>query len=947
MIGTRTKCAVVRGGSWRRLAGLAIAGIALLGASGCSSSSSPGESEVVGVSQDALTLAQIWGFENASGWTVTTGAATKQTSTTHDEGTTSLQLSASSFVAIRADAVAKPSAVSPLLAVDVMIPTQAGPYYLGAIQMSVNAPSLNLYSAWVNQKQLSIPTGVWQTLTFQLPANVYSQLLASQFSDLQISLGLNPPSGVTQPFRFDNLRFLPAPGCVGQPDGTLCDDSVICTTGSSCTAGTCGTASTPPAGGVCDPDDDVLGFENFPAWLATNGSAALAPNPTHVQGVRSLQINTPNFATVSSISLATLHKVSQTLSLRVQKPTNQPNPSWHGDLTLVMAVPSLGINLSVNKPLTGQPNGSFFELQFAVPAATYQSLATHTYNDLTFAISINPPSGQSGFYLLDDLHFVPVASCTGATDKTACEDSSVCTLGDSCRAGVCGSTINCNDNNVCTDDSCNAVTGCVQVPNLASCQDGNACTTADHCAGGTCLPGVPTVCNDSNVCTNDTCNPATGCVFTNNTAPCSDNSVCTSGDVCANGSCVPGPTISCDDSSSCTQDTCDATAGCVHPFACSTGQVCSNKMCCQPLTCQTAGVECGTRPDGCGGVLDCTSICPSGGSCNPAGRCLPPNNFQDKTGINVCETLLNDLQIPEVSHSVFSCNDYSFLECAGLAAIGHYCCVPVACLVDPVCTFESVVVDVAGFTMHAGDLYCSLRSPEEYLQKILNGSISDLEQFATMWTTGGLSVLFDFDVAVMGALGRQVPDNARTIVRNMTQPVYDGGATGFSYADLDGIKIVSSASPTAGTYLPGDRLAITLGPVIVLKSKFYDALFSGTNSQRTYAQLLTDPSVCEAYIGAIDILTHELVHVKQYRELGRYNFTTQYLASALAKGYGGVGFEHEAFEYQIMVNELQGGRYCKVLAATDNQNIASFGLNSPLNTCTPTSPLISQVAACP
>jgi len=524
------------------------------------------EPEAIGISRDALTTAAIWGFEDASAWTVTTGSASKQLSTTHDEGSFSLQLSSSAFVAVRSAAVVKPAALSPLLAVDVMIPTQAGPYYLGAIQMSINVPSLNIYSAWVNQKQLSVPTGVWQTLTFQLPANIYAQLLAaSSFSDLQLNLGLNPPAGVTQPFRFDNLRFLPAPSCVGQPNGTLCDDSVSCTTGNSCNAGTCGTAGTLPPGSACDAGDDVLGFENFPAWQATNGAAALAPSTTKVQGARSLQINTSTFSTVSSVSLATLHKVSQTLSLRVQKPTNQPNPSWQGDLTLAMSVPSLGLSFSSNKPLTGKPNGSFFELQFQLPAATYQSLASHTYNDLSFAISVNPPNGQTGFYLLDDLHFVPVASCTGLVDKTACDDSSVCTVGDSCIAGVCGAAISCNDNNACTNDSCNAVTGCVQTANTAPCQDGNACTTGDVCANGACVPGAAVVCNDSNACSDDSCDPATGaCVFANNTAPCNDGSVCTFGDVCSGGACAPGAQISCDDGLSCSVDSCDAITGCFH-----------------------------------------------------------------------------------------------------------------------------------------------------------------------------------------------------------------------------------------------------------------------------------------------------------------------------------------------------------------------------------------------
>jgi len=59
----------------------------------------------------------------------------------------------------------------------------------------------------------------------------------------------------------------------------------------------------------------------------------------------------------------------------------------------------------------------------------------------------------------------------------------------------------------------------------------------DACVSG----GAPIVCNDGDVCTTDTCNPATGCVFTDNTAPCDDGDACTSGDACVTGVCSGTP----------------------------------------------------------------------------------------------------------------------------------------------------------------------------------------------------------------------------------------------------------------------------------------------------------------------------------------------------------------------------------------------------------------------
>ena len=74
-----------------------------------------------------------------------------------------------------------------------------------------------------------------------------------------------------------------------------------------------------------------------------------------------------------------------------------------------------------------------------------------------------------------------------------------------CGAGACvgGAAPSCDDGNVCTDDSCDSATGCVNSSNTAACDDGDACTTADTCAAGACVGGAAPSCDDGNVCTDD------------------------------------------------------------------------------------------------------------------------------------------------------------------------------------------------------------------------------------------------------------------------------------------------------------------------------------------------------------------------------------------------------------------------------------------------------------
>ena len=160
----------------------------------------------------------------------------------------------------------------------------------------------------------------------------------------------------------------------------------------------------------------------------------------------------------------------------------------------------------------------------------------------------------------------PQTGCGHANNTASCDDGNACTTGDVCGGGTChaGAPVACNDNNVCTTDSCNPSTGCVYTNNTAPCDDGNACTSGDFCGGGTCHAGAPVVCNDSNVCTDDSCNPASGCVYTNNAAPCDDGNACTAGDTCSAGACQPGAPVSCDDGNACTADSCDPSTGCTH-----------------------------------------------------------------------------------------------------------------------------------------------------------------------------------------------------------------------------------------------------------------------------------------------------------------------------------------------------------------------------------------------
>src|SRR5262249_55172368 len=137
-------------------------------------------------------------------------------------------------------------------------------------------------------------------------------------------------------------------------------------------------------------------------------------------------------------------------------------------------------------------------------------------------------------------------------------------------------------------------------PNGMSCDDHDACTDADSCQGGTCL-GTPHVCDDGVGCTSDTCDPASGCVFTPRASVCSDGDPCTL-DVCdpATGCQNPqapnfspcGP-VDCTSARLCVLGSCSSFST-PDGFPCDDGDRCTSNDACQAGTC--AGVPVAREP---------------------------------------------------------------------------------------------------------------------------------------------------------------------------------------------------------------------------------------------------------------------------------------------------------------------------------------------------------------
>ncbi len=102
-------------------------------------------------------------------------------------------------------------------------------------------------------------------------------------------------------------------------------------------------------------------------------------------------------------------------------------------------------------------------------------------------------------------------ACAGIN---TCSDNNPCTQ-DACGPFGCQHTpMTCDDNNACTSDSCDKANGGCTHAQLTGtpCEDGNLCTTGETCGLGSCWNGTTINCDDKDACTADSCDSTIGCL---------------------------------------------------------------------------------------------------------------------------------------------------------------------------------------------------------------------------------------------------------------------------------------------------------------------------------------------------------------------------------------------------------------------------------------------------
>jgi len=202
-----------------------------------------------------------------------------------------------------------------------------------------------------------------------------------------------------------------------------------------------------------------------------------------------------------------------------------------------------GIYVSPSCPGNAQPGDSIETLMTITDGSGVDVLWFDVSYDPNVLQYIN---ARTTGYLLDGwvnvgcLHTTGVVSCY-ASSATPLPESSAGTLfglNFSVLPGTSGTLAQLAVTDLQYDLALMSTTPCSifigQCTMDAECDDGNVCNGAETCVAGACQPGTPLVCDDGNPCTNNLCNPTTGCVF-----PC--NAVNWEDACCQDPACIGRP----------------------------------------------------------------------------------------------------------------------------------------------------------------------------------------------------------------------------------------------------------------------------------------------------------------------------------------------------------------------------------------------------------------------
>ncbi|HKY35080.1 MAG TPA: carboxypeptidase regulatory-like domain-containing protein, partial [Polyangiaceae bacterium] len=552
--------------------------------------SAPVKDERVGQTTQALSPAttRTLGFESLEDWSPLWSRVKLSLSPIHTEGQTSLALQGGGWMQVQSRPLSKEEAAPAVVGYDIRVPEHpVNRWWHGTTALFLDAPSAGVWGRYMGHADLTgFPHGQFKRVEFSVSPALRTKLNAG-YTDLKLRIIVNVPHNETAAYLVDHFTFGPPTGCSPTPDGNPCTDD-LCVNGLPAWPAK-------PVGTACDTNDTVCDGQGTCDASATCALAAPPvlddQNPCTTDACDPAQgvVHLPVAVGVTCESDNDVcNGISRCDGLGVCVPGAAPPLDDGNPCTTDACDPQTGV--SHNPVVAGTSCDT--DNDVCNGGATCDGAGV-CHPSPTPTLDDGNPCTADGCDPVIGVAHMPVM------DGTACDDGNACTLAESCASGACqgGNARECPASDAChLAGSCESTTGeCLAVPKPegAPCDDATVCNGRETCQLGVCGAGTPSVLDDNNPCTVDSCDPTLGETH----APVAAGTSCDNADVCdgvalcnTSGACLPGTPPVIDDGLPCTVDACDPQMGVTH-VAVVTGTSCGdNNACNGDELCDAGGV---------------------------------------------------------------------------------------------------------------------------------------------------------------------------------------------------------------------------------------------------------------------------------------------------------------------------------------------------------------------
>lgn len=294
--------------------------------------------------------------------------------------------------------------------------------------------------------------------------------------------------------------------------------------------------------------------------------------------------------------------------------------------------------------------------------------------------------------------------------------------------------------------------------------------------------------------------------------------------------------------------------------------------------------------------------------------------------IEVCREVIKRIFVPAEGHTEHVC-----LDPGATWLIHPWCALPGLCKLDPFCSVAEYVQTSDGYFTEEVAIECDT-SEEGFIRDVTRSARAQLPGFDDSNFPGPKEV-FRRQIEAGWTRGTAIPQAVQEFINLEVIRLRPGSPPIFDKRHVGQMRMLSNKDPILG-WIVKDQYATTIANLVIFRDEIFQRLINLKMPPSWLSLSNSEGDFC-----AVSTLVHELVHVRQYDEIGINAFIYNYLGQLGKAGGNEVDGEYEreayGFENQFALNAPgDGGTRCNKISSFSGPLLAcAAGDKSKLAGC--------------